>query len=56
MTIECNGVAGVISWSAVIAIVWFALCLPLPKIGPRLLWKTVVVLCAGYIVFFYAFR
>jgi hypothetical protein len=56
MTIDCNGIPGVISWLAVIAFFWFAWGAQIPKIGPRWFWKIVLLLCAGYLVFFYAFR
>ena len=54
MTIQCNGLPGVLAWGSVIALVWFALCLPPPRLG--WLGKALVVLAFGYWVFWAGFR
>ena len=54
MDIQCNGIGGIMAWTCVIALFWFALCLPFPKMSGVL--KVLVILTFAYVVFFYAMR
>ena len=55
MTIDRNGIPGVIAWLLVCALFWFAMGLNIP-FSARLTWKTLAVMFVSYLVFFYAFR
>jgi len=54
MTIDRNGIPGVIAWLLVCALFAFALGIPAPRM--KRAWKIIAVMFVSYLVFFYAFR
>jgi len=57
MTIDSNGITGVIARLFVVALFGFAMAFPVPKfLRMKAFWKAALFLTAGYLVFFYAFR
>ena len=45
-----------LSWTAVLALLWFAACMPAPHVGKAFRLKALAIVVFGMVVFYYAFR